>query len=144
MFPFDGGRRRNAGGVPRWPTPAERSPCGYSGGDAGVNKNPSSASERCKVAIPRASLDKTVRGLARMQHHRKPQANAPETTVPPGATHVVTNQPPPLEGYDLFSVDPVLGDALERAGAGWARERAIALGTLLGGAPLEWGRLANV
>jgi putative acyl-CoA dehydrogenase len=79
-----------------------------------------------------------------MQHQRKPQANAPETTVPPGATHVVTNQPPPLEGYDLFSVDPVLGDALERAGAGWARERAIALGTLLGGAPLEWGRLANV
>jgi putative acyl-CoA dehydrogenase len=59
-------------------------------------------------------------------------------------THEVLNQPPPLAGYDLFSTDRVLADALGRAGAGWARERAVALGTLLGsGEPLEWGRLAN-
>ena len=59
-------------------------------------------------------------------------------------THEVANQPPPLEGYDLFSTDRVLGEALERAGAGWARDAATALGRELGGAPLEWGRLANV
>src|SRR5512138_2847279 len=59
-------------------------------------------------------------------------------------THEVTNQPPPLEGYDLFSTDRVLGETLERAGAGWARDAAVAFGRELGGAPLEWGRLANV
>jgi putative acyl-CoA dehydrogenase len=58
-------------------------------------------------------------------------------------THEVVNQPPPLEGYNLFTTDRALGDALERAGAAWARERATALGALLGGEPLEWGRLAN-
>ena len=65
-------------------------------------------------------------------------------SIAPSDTHEVVNQPPPLEGYDLFSTDRVLDAALERAGAGWARERTRALGTLLGGAPLEWGRLANV
>ena len=59
-------------------------------------------------------------------------------------THEVLNQPPPLEGYNLFTTDPALGAALERAGAGWARDRATTLGAHLGGAPLEWGRLANV
>jgi putative acyl-CoA dehydrogenase len=59
-------------------------------------------------------------------------------------THEVLNQPPPLAGYDLFTTDRVLGEALDRAGASWARPRAQALGTLLGGDPLEWGRLANV
>jgi putative acyl-CoA dehydrogenase len=59
-------------------------------------------------------------------------------------THEVVNQPPPLVGYDLFTTDPTLGDALERAGGSWARERASELGRILGGDPLEWGRLANV
>jgi putative acyl-CoA dehydrogenase len=59
-------------------------------------------------------------------------------------THEVVNQPPPLVGYDLFGTDRTLGEALERAGASWARERASELGRLLGGDPLDWGRLANV
>ena len=59
-------------------------------------------------------------------------------------THEVANQPPPLEGYDLFATDRALDAALDRAGAAWAREAATALGRELGGAPLEWGRLANV
>jgi putative acyl-CoA dehydrogenase len=58
-------------------------------------------------------------------------------------THEVLNQPPPLEGYDLFATDRVLGEALEREGAGWARERLQRLGVTLGGEPLTWGRLAN-
>ncbi len=61
-------------------------------------------------------------------------------TVAAGTT---ANQPPPLEGHDLFAGDRPLAEALEREGAGWARERCAALGSLLGGAPLEWGRLAN-
>src|SRR5262249_21968353 len=58
-------------------------------------------------------------------------------------THEVLNQPPPLEGYDLFATDRVLGEGVEREGAGWARDRLTALGVIAGGAPLEWGRLAN-
>ena len=36
-------------------------------------------------------------------------------------THEVLNQPPPLEGYNLFEQDRVLVEALEREGGGWAR-----------------------
>ncbi len=58
-------------------------------------------------------------------------------------THEVLNQPPPLEGYDLFTTDRVLGDAVEREGAAWARERLQRLGGEAGGEALAWGRLAN-
>jgi putative acyl-CoA dehydrogenase len=58
-------------------------------------------------------------------------------------THEVLNQPPPLEGYDLFATDRVLAEGVEREGAGWAHDRLATLGSLVGGAPLEWGRLAN-
>jgi putative acyl-CoA dehydrogenase len=68
------------------------------------------------------------------------QSNAPDG---PGTTHAVENQPPPLAAYNLFETDVVLGEALVREGAGWARERAARLGTTLGDAALEWGRLAN-
>ena len=53
------------------------------------------------------------------------------------------NQPPPLAGYDLFAANRPLTEALEREGAGWAAGQCSAFGRLLGGAPLEWGRLAN-
>ncbi|HXA54336.1 MAG TPA: acyl-CoA dehydrogenase family protein, partial [Solirubrobacteraceae bacterium] len=59
-------------------------------------------------------------------------------------THEVTNQPPPLEGVDVFSSNLPLVEALEREGGSWARERAVALGTFVGGLPQQWwGRLAN-
>ena len=54
------------------------------------------------------------------------------------------NQPPPLEGYDLFAENRPLVEALRREGGGAWEERASALGVSLGGEPLEWGRLANV
>jgi putative acyl-CoA dehydrogenase len=60
--------------------------------------------------------------------------------VRPGAGE---NQPPPLEGYDLFSENRPLVEALEREGGGAWDGRARELGRLLGGEPLEWGRLAN-
>src|SRR2546426_2247196 len=59
------------------------------------------------------------------------------------ATHEVLNQPPPLQGYDLFTTDRVLVEALRREGAGWAEERVRRLGELAGGEPLAGGRLAN-
>jgi len=53
------------------------------------------------------------------------------------------NQAPPLAGHDLFSANRPLAESLEREGAGWAAGQCSAFGRLLGGAPLEWGRLAN-
>ncbi len=62
----------------------------------------------------------------------------------PWQTHVVFNQVPPLEGLNLFTSNTPLVEAVEREGAGWVRERAQALGELVGGAPQrDWGRLAN-
>jgi putative acyl-CoA dehydrogenase len=59
-------------------------------------------------------------------------------------THTVTNQPPPLEGLDVYSSNTPLVEAVEREGAGWVSERAAELGRFVGGAPQqEWGRLAN-
>jgi putative acyl-CoA dehydrogenase len=58
-------------------------------------------------------------------------------------THEVLNQPPPLEGYNLFTEDRALAGALEREGGGWARERAVRLGEIAGGEPLRWGFDAN-
>src|ERR1041385_3366604 len=73
------------------------------------------------------------------------------STVPPAGresdrwkAHEVFNQAPPLEGVDVFESNTPLVEATEREGAGWVRERASALGQLIGGAPQqEWGRLAN-
>jgi putative acyl-CoA dehydrogenase len=58
-------------------------------------------------------------------------------------THTVTNQPPPLAGYDAAS-DAALDEALAREGAGWAAPDVHHLGVLAGGrAAQEDGRLAN-
>jgi putative acyl-CoA dehydrogenase len=59
------------------------------------------------------------------------------TTLP------LANQPPPLEGYDLYAQNRPLVEAVAREGGGAADDELRALGTQLGGAPLEWGRLAN-
>src|SRR5438046_6924401 len=58
-------------------------------------------------------------------------------------THEVLNQPPPLQGYDLFAGDRVLAEGLGREGAGWAEERVRMLGRLAGGEALRWGFEAN-
>ncbi len=59
-------------------------------------------------------------------------------------THDVINQVPPLADYDVFGADRVLGEALEREGASWARAELGTLGTLAGSASAqELGRLAN-
>jgi putative acyl-CoA dehydrogenase len=53
------------------------------------------------------------------------------------------NQPPPLEGYDLFTQDRPLVEALLREGSATREEECAAFGRLCGGEPLELGRLAN-
>jgi putative acyl-CoA dehydrogenase len=71
---------------------------------------------------------------------------APRESSAPWQTHTVFNQPPPLEGVDVFASNLPLVDATEREGAGWVRERASQLGRLVGavgGPQQEWGRLAN-
>ena len=40
--------------------------------------------------------------------------------TPARVTHEVLNQPPPLDGYNLFAQDRALSEALRREGAGWA------------------------
>ncbi|WP_055602780.1 acyl-CoA dehydrogenase family protein [Streptomyces aureus] len=58
-------------------------------------------------------------------------------------THEVTNQVPPLTGYDV-SADPALLEALRREGAGWAETEVRELGARAGGEQAqEWGRLAE-
>jgi putative acyl-CoA dehydrogenase len=71
---------------------------------------------------------------------------APRESSAPWQTHTVFNQPPPLAGVDVFASNLPLVEATEREGAGWVRERASQLGTLVGaagGPQQEWGRLAN-
>ena len=53
------------------------------------------------------------------------------------------NQPPPLEGYDLFAQDTALVEALRREGGSSREEECAAFGRICGGEPLELGRLAN-
>ncbi|MGW6544450.1 acyl-CoA dehydrogenase family protein [Streptomyces massasporeus] len=65
-----------------------------------------------------------------------------------GSTHTVTNQVPPLVGYDVFSADRALAAAVERHLEPDLREEVIgelaALGRTSGSAQVqEWGRLAN-
>jgi putative acyl-CoA dehydrogenase len=58
-------------------------------------------------------------------------------------THEVTNQPPPLEGMNLFTSNVALVEATGREGADWVLERAARLGERVGGEPVTWGFQAN-
>jgi putative acyl-CoA dehydrogenase len=58
-------------------------------------------------------------------------------------TRDVFNQPPPLAGFNTYTENRPLVEAVGREGAGWAESRLVALGDEAGGEPLEWGRLAN-
>ncbi len=65
-----------------------------------------------------------------------------------GSTHTVTNQPPPLVGYDVFTADRALTEAVERHTdpelCDEVRGELAALGRASGSAQLhEWGTQAN-
>jgi putative acyl-CoA dehydrogenase len=60
-------------------------------------------------------------------------------------THDLTNQPPPLSGYNVFESDRPLAEALHREGAGWAEDACRELGELAGSETAQtWGFQANV
>ena len=58
-------------------------------------------------------------------------------------THEVTNQPPPLDGANLYRLDIPLQEWSRRFGAGWAESRIDAYGALAGGPLMAAGFLAN-
>ncbi|RMU64264.1 putative acyl-CoA dehydrogenase [Pseudomonas syringae pv. syringae] len=58
-------------------------------------------------------------------------------------THEVTNQPPPLDGANLYRIDVPLQEWNSRFGAGWAQPRIDAYGALAGGPLMAAGFLAN-
>ena len=63
-------------------------------------------------------------------------------------THTVTNQPPPLTGYDVYSADRALTDAVARHAppdlVGEVHDELAALGRASGAAQVqEWGAQAN-
>jgi putative acyl-CoA dehydrogenase len=53
------------------------------------------------------------------------------------------NQPPPLEGYDLYAENRPLAEGVRREGGDWAEEQLSAWGRALGGEPLALGAEAN-
>ena len=60
------------------------------------------------------------------------------------STHAVTNQPPPLAGYDVAGADLALIEGVRREGAGWDEAGLRALGTQAGSAEaIAWGVDAN-
>jgi putative acyl-CoA dehydrogenase len=59
-------------------------------------------------------------------------------------THEVINQPPPLENYNLFTLDLALQEGLRRSGGQWAEAELAEFGELVGRADnIERGFLAN-
>ena len=58
--------------------------------------------------------------------------------------HEVLNQTPPMVGYNAFTQDQVLVDALQRQGAGWAYDHCAQFGTVVASERVaELVRLAN-
>ena len=58
--------------------------------------------------------------------------------------HAGSNQPPPLEPYNLFTTDPVLGDAVAREGGKADWDLLTAFGERVGSEEVyAWGHQAN-
>jgi len=71
------------------------------------------------------------------------RVNGDNPRVANTAKMISANQPPPLAGYNLFEQDAALREGLRReGGAAWEPD-VSSFGAVLGGEPLEWGRLAN-
>lgn len=59
-------------------------------------------------------------------------------------THEVRNQPPPLDEWSGYAVDPVLREAVRREGAEWAESLVAEFGDRMGSAAARtWGAQAN-
>ncbi|GAB3671231.1 isovaleryl-CoA dehydrogenase [Salinisphaera aquimarina] len=69
-----------------------------------------------------------------------PSPLRPRTTL---ATHDVTNQPPPLIGYNAFTSDPALMEAIAREGGDWGTDRLKTYGAIAGDELIAIGFEAN-
>lgn len=59
-------------------------------------------------------------------------------------THEVFNQVPTLENYNLYNINSVLKEAVQREGATWAEERLLKFGKLCGSKDvMQWATQAN-
>ena len=59
-------------------------------------------------------------------------------------THLVENQPPPLENYEAYCDDLALKEAVHREGAGWAEASLESFGKTTGSREkIDWGIYAN-
>src|SRR6187200_2512785 len=109
----------------------------------------SSTSRAVVVAPWTLSKSRRIRGLTVIATHGS-RGPAPATHVTrvtdanivtrydrPIATHAVTNQAPPLVGYDVFGADRVLVDALERWGDHYDAIALHDLGRLAGSATAQ-------
>lgn len=56
---------------------------------------------------------------------------SPVAIVAESRTHDVDNQTPPLVGYNAFTQDQVLVDAMQREGAGWAYDHCAEFGAIV-------------
>ena len=65
---------------------------------------------------------------------------APQEKTAPA---VAPNQPPPLEGYNLYDANLPLREAVAREGASWFEDQLRKVGEIGGGEALEWGAQAN-
>ena len=85
------------------------------------------------------------RSTPKTQAKTRPKDSSREQSAhPPASYQPAENQVPPLTGYNLFQSDRALTAAVEREGAGWAREQISELGRLLGTEEAQrWGFEAN-
>ena len=58
-------------------------------------------------------------------------------------THEVFNQPPPLDGYNVFDQDIVLREAVEREAGPWGLPGLSRFGEVVGGEPFRLGGVAD-
>ena len=66
-----------------------------------------------------------------------------DVTLPdPHHTHEVVNQSPPRVDLNEYAHNPVLVDAVDRHGAGWAHAELKEIGALVGSASFQRARLA--
>jgi putative acyl-CoA dehydrogenase len=84
----------------------------------------------------------SIKQIGQPQPAAKPSEAQPMEDL--AQNQAVQNQVPPLTGYNLFLSDPTLVNAVEREGAGWAREQIRELGRFLGTEEAQrWGFEAN-
>src|SRR6185437_14111753 len=79
------------------------------------------AAAGCPAPITECQLERSRQGGVRGRSAPRERRSAMDGPATAGsATHEVFNQPPPLVGYNLFTSDRALAEAVVREGAGWA------------------------